>query len=60
MDPTSNCDIGNKTFPEKRPIYHSSPLLITQGIAKFETWGPEQIDERQNDLADIAIKVWNQ
>jgi hypothetical protein len=58
LDPTINVDIGNKGFDEKRAIYSKSPLLITQEIAEFKKWGPEEIEERQAALADDALKIW--
>ena len=58
LDPTMNVDLGNKGFDEKKLIYKTSPLLITQRIANFDDWGPNQIDVRQNEMADAAIKIW--
>jgi Protein of unknown function DUF262/Protein of unknown function (DUF1524) len=58
LDPTMNNDIGNKSFNEKIQIYKSSPILITQEIADFTKWGPDEIDERQAALADDALKIW--
>jgi hypothetical protein len=58
LDPTMNNDIGNKAFAEKAAIYKSSPILVTQEIAEFSKWGPDEIDERQAALADDALKIW--
>jgi Protein of unknown function (DUF1524) len=58
LDPTMNNDIGNKPFEEKTTIYKTSPILITQEIAGFKKWGPDEIDERQAALADDALKIW--
>ena len=58
LDPTNNVDMGNKPFEEKRIIYKSSPLLITQEIGAFSKWGPEEIDDRQSSLAIEALKIW--
>jgi len=58
LDPAVNVDIGNKPFAEKVAVYKASPLLITQGIANWTKWGPEEIDARQAELAEYAIKVW--
>ena len=59
LDPTVNVDLGNKSFDQKKVIYKTSPLLITQRIAKFDSWGPEQIDERQKEMAEAAVKIWS-
>ena len=58
LDPTMNNDIGNKSFDEKVQIYKTSPILITQEIADFKKWGPDEIDERRAALADDALKIW--
>ncbi|MBD0709854.1 MULTISPECIES: DUF262 domain-containing protein [unclassified Streptomyces] len=56
---------SNKAYPEKVEAYDSSSLLITQqsGIERlwdFElgSWRARGIEERQADLAEIAVKVW--
>jgi hypothetical protein len=58
LDPTTNNDVANKAFVEKVPIYKGSPLLISQQIAQYKAWGPDQIDNRQSKLADEALKIW--
>ncbi len=58
LDPTNNEDVANKTFAEKLLIYKKSPLLITQEIAGFTKWGPDEIDKRQEGLAEVALQVW--
>jgi len=50
--------IGNKSYAEKKSSLFESPLKMTSMIAENSTWGPEQIEERQTKLADIAIKAW--
>ena len=58
LDPTTNNDAANKAFVETVPIYKASPLLISQQIAQYKAWGPDQIDNRQSKLADEALKIW--
>jgi hypothetical protein len=53
-----NVKIGNKTFQEKKPFFKDSPFLTTQEIATYEKWGPEEIKDRQEKLANLAPKVW--
>jgi hypothetical protein len=51
--------IGDAEYPEKRPVFAQSDVLLTSDIAAdYGTWGPEQIIRRQNDLADLALKAW--
>lgn len=58
LDPTVNGDIANKSFAEKRIIFQASPLLITQEIAGFSKWDPDEIEKRQTTMADDALKIW--
>ena len=58
LNPEANVGGGNKSFNEKLPIYKASPLLLTQAIAQYGTWGPDEIDLRQAKMADIAPLVW--
>lgn len=58
LNPDMNAKLGNKGFPEKKNVFASSPLLLTQAVTKFNKWGPAEIDERQVALAEFAVKVW--
>ncbi|MFD8972590.1 DUF262 domain-containing protein [Streptomyces sp. NPDC059593] len=56
---------SNKAYPEKVHAYSSSSLLITQetGIERLwdfdrDGWNARGIEERQADLAKIAVDVW--
>jgi Protein of unknown function (DUF1524) len=60
LDTGSNAKLGNKSFVEKRQIYKDSPILLTKAIYQYSLWGPEQIEERQEQLAQLAVKVWTQ
>lgn len=50
--------MGNASFAEKLNFYQSSPFLLTSSLASYQTWGTEQIEERQKWLADLAVKAW--
>ena len=58
LDPSTNVDLGNKSFAEKILIFKTSPLLITQEIAKNTNWGPSEIDARQAVMAATALDIW--
>lgn len=58
LDPTTNTDIGNKAFADKRAVYQKSPLLITQEIGKELFWGPDEINSRQAVMAATALDIW--
>ena len=58
LNPDVNAKIGGDGFAEKKKVFAKSPLLLTQAVSKFAQWGPAQIDERQEALADLAVKIW--
>ena len=53
-----NSKIGNKSFLNKKPMFKDSPYMATDGLTKYSDWGPNQITERQIELAELAPKVW--
>ena len=53
-----NSVIGSKPFSEKLPAYRKSAFVLTQEVAKVETWGVQQIEERQKELAALAVRTW--
>ncbi len=58
LQKSGNEAIGNKIYREKKKSLFESPLKMTSMIAEYSTWGPDQIEERQTKLADIAVKAW--
>jgi Protein of unknown function (DUF1524) len=58
LDAEANAKVGNRNFDEKKKIYAVSPFEVTKPVAKFKTWGPDEIDERQKTLAKLAPKIW--
>lgn len=58
LSPDENVKLGNKSFSEKRTIYLRSSLLLTQSIGNYTAWGPTEIDQWQEALADLAVKIW--
>jgi hypothetical protein len=54
----TNGEAGNKSFPDKRPFIAKSELAITREVLAYHEWGPNEINERQKKLAEIAPKVW--
>jgi len=54
-----NTDIGNESFDKKRKILAKSDFNLTKMVGLKESWGPKEIDDRQAQLAELAIKVWS-
>jgi hypothetical protein len=58
LRPEDNVRLGNKSFETKRQVYRQSPLLLTQGVGSYLTWGQPEIDAWQERVADLAVKIW--
>lgn len=53
-----NTEVGNSSFNEKAKNYRKSKFNITSSIATYSKWGVEEIDKRQSEMAQLAIKAW--
>lgn len=53
-----NQQMSNKSFHDKVKIYKESKIKITNDLAKYDDWNEKKIIERQNELADYAVKAW--
>ncbi|MFP6228394.1 DUF262 domain-containing protein [Helicobacter pylori] len=56
-----NSEYSNKPFQEKRDMengFKQSPLRLNQSLKNLESFGEKEIEERANDLADWALKIW--
>lgn len=49
---------GDDTFESKKEAFRRSKLILTRSLAQFPSWGPDQIAERQQHLANLAVKAW--
>lgn len=55
---TKNALIGNKPFSVKQPVLAASDFVLTKEIGDKEDWTKTEIDERQQRLADLAVRIW--
>lgn len=53
-----NISISNDPFEIKKEVYAKSEISPNKDISEYETWGVDQIKDRQTKLADIAKKIW--
>jgi hypothetical protein len=62
VDESANRSLGSKAFKKKsEQLYQQSELLLTQDVAQDrDVWGRAQIDKRQRELAQLAVKTWPQ
>lgn len=54
-----NSEAGNADFATKRMFLEASSFLLTKRIAEQTTWGENEIDSRQERLAQLAVKTWS-
>ncbi len=53
-----NSELSNKPFNAKLPLLRKSNLSMNQYFRQIETWNEEQIKDRAEYLAKIAIEIW--
>ena len=53
-----NKKASNRTFEEKKQQYAQSLIKPNQDLVKYSKWTPREIEERQKNLADVALKIW--
>ena len=57
-----NPKLSNHTFTEKRDAkeggYKASGLKINQKIASKQTWGLAELEERNDEMLELALKIW--
>ncbi|WP_187889847.1 DUF262 and DUF1524 domain-containing protein [Helicobacter pylori] len=56
-----NSEYSNNSFREKRDMekgFKQSSLKLNQSLKDLESFGEKEIEERANDLADWALKIW--
>jgi hypothetical protein len=54
-----NSELGNAGYEVKRPVLQASDFVLTRKAGENESWGPEQIEKRQAQLAEMAVAVWS-
>lgn len=53
-----NFEVGNDSFLVKKAQYKDSEFQLTSSITKYSSWGLAQIEERQKELAKLAVQTW--
>jgi uncharacterized protein with ParB-like and HNH nuclease domain len=53
-----NAELSNGDFPSKRAVFSSSPVNLTRSITKFDHWDDDSIQQRGEELADLALRIW--
>jgi hypothetical protein len=53
-----NSKVANGLIAGKLTDYKASKFKLTQALATSGSWGPDEIEQRQSELATLAPKVW--
>lgn len=53
-----NNSMSNDSFEIKRKVFSESSISTTSAIAQYESWSPETINNRQLEMAKIALAAW--
>ncbi len=53
-----NSKLGNIGFAAKKPALAKSSFSLTSTSAENEQWGEKEINDRQKNMADLAVKAW--
>lgn len=59
LESRHNARAGTNPFNEKKREYQTSDFEMTQAICDYESWSTKKIEERTEELADIAVKIWS-
>ena len=58
LQASKNSGLQSADFETKKKIYAASPYAITSRIAQQNMWTKVQIEDRQKELAGLALKAW--
>ncbi|MGD9711482.1 MAG: DUF262 domain-containing protein [Thermomicrobiales bacterium] len=58
MQATKNSIVGNGSFETKKAACSMSAFDLTKLVAQHDNWGPTEIQERQETLANLAVETW--
>jgi len=59
LDKDINSEIKNGKFDLKKEFYNSSEIFITKNIARYDKWTSSEIEQRQKEFAESAIRIWD-
>jgi hypothetical protein len=58
MKTSDNSALNSDSYSEKQAIYAQASYALTKRVSEFDDWKPTTIDERQVELAELAVKAW--
>lgn len=57
--PSLNKRLSQKPFEEKQKLLLESKYVINKNIQNYQEWTSQEVESRQQKLAEIAAKLWN-
>ena len=54
-----NIGASNNPFSRKKGSYKKSNISITQALSEYPYFKFSQIDQRGEDFAEVAAKIWS-
>lgn len=54
----TNDDMGNQPFSEKKIALKDNSFQATAMISNYEDWDISSVEDRQQILANLAVKAW--
>jgi uncharacterized protein DUF262/uncharacterized protein DUF1524 len=54
----ANRALGNKAFAEKKRVYSTSQISVTNGVARVQSWNRKEVEKRQKHFAKLAVAEW--
>lgn len=58
LGPHENSIASNKKFAEKKGMFERSNIMLNRKIAEKEYWSIETVKERQEELLEMALKIF--
>jgi hypothetical protein len=58
LQASQNSLIGNSAFADKKPILKKSTFILTEQVGDKPKWEKDDINERQKQLAALAVETW--
>ena len=58
LGPRDNDKLANADFSTKKPVYAQSSILMNHQIATLAAWAAADIQNRQLELTNLALKVF--
>ena len=49
----------NGSFERKSEVYGDSSVAITRDLVERKSWSPADIEDRQREIAKLAVRVWS-